>query len=85
MKMIKWKEQAFHELNTKELYEISRGRSEVFVVEQEGCRVNLLVFCRYAKLARRGVAVMVFLRRKPGKPNFSRIVGFVAARAMAVG
>ena len=33
--MIKWKEQAFHELNTKELYEISRVRSEVFVVEQE--------------------------------------------------
>ena len=33
--MIKWKEQAFKELNTKELYEISRVRSEVFVVEQE--------------------------------------------------
>ena len=33
--MIKWKEQAFNELNTKELYEISRVRSEVFVVEQE--------------------------------------------------
>ena len=33
--MIKWKEQTFHELNTKELYEISRLRSEVFVVEQE--------------------------------------------------
>ena len=33
--MIKWKEQAFNELNTKELYEISRLRSEVFVVEQE--------------------------------------------------
>ena len=33
--MIKWKEQAFHELNTKELYEISRIRSEVFVVEQD--------------------------------------------------
>ena len=33
--MIKWKEQVFNELNTKELYEISRVRSEVFVVEQE--------------------------------------------------
>tara|TARA_Y100001935_G_scaffold55442_1_gene46401 strand:+ start:28 stop:477 length:450 start_codon:yes stop_codon:yes gene_type:complete len=33
--MIKWKEQVFNELNTKELYEISRVRSEIFVVEQE--------------------------------------------------
>ena len=33
--MIKWKEQIFNELNTKELYEISRVRSEIFVVEQE--------------------------------------------------
>ena len=33
--MIKWKEQLFNELNTKELYEISRVRSEIFVVEQE--------------------------------------------------
>ena len=33
--MIEWKEQSFHELTTKELYEISRVRSEVFVVEQE--------------------------------------------------
>ncbi len=33
--MIKWKEQVFNELNTKELYEISRLRSEIFVVEQE--------------------------------------------------
>ena len=33
--MIKWKEQVFSELNTKELYEISRVRSEIFVVEQE--------------------------------------------------
>ena len=35
MIMIEWKEQSFHELTTKELYEISRVRSEVFVVEQE--------------------------------------------------
>ena len=35
MKKIDWKEQNFHELTTKELYEISRVRSEVFVVEQE--------------------------------------------------
>ena len=33
--MIKWKEQVFNELNTKELYEILRVRSEIFVVEQE--------------------------------------------------
>ena len=33
--MIEWKEQKFQELTTKELYEISRVRSEVFVVEQE--------------------------------------------------
>ena len=33
--MIEWKEKKFHELTTKELYEISRVRSEVFVVEQE--------------------------------------------------
>ena len=33
--MIKWKEQVFNELNTRELYEISRVRSEIFVVEQE--------------------------------------------------
>jgi len=33
--MIEWKEQGFQELTTKELYEISRLRSEVFVVEQE--------------------------------------------------
>ena len=33
--MIEWKEQGFHELTTRELYEISRVRSEVFVVEQE--------------------------------------------------
>ena len=33
--MIEWKEKKFQELTTKELYEISRVRSEVFVVEQE--------------------------------------------------
>jgi len=33
--MIEWKEQGFHELTTRELYEISRVRSEIFVVEQE--------------------------------------------------
>ena len=33
--MIEWKEQKFQELTTKELYEISRVRSEVFVVEQD--------------------------------------------------
>ena len=33
--MIEWKEQKFQELTTKELYEIPRVRSEVFVVEQE--------------------------------------------------
>ena len=33
--MIEWKEKKFHELTTKELYEISRVRSEVFVVELE--------------------------------------------------
>jgi|TARA_A200000113_G_C8644765_1_gene283780 ElaA protein len=33
--MTEWKEQRFQELTTKELYEISRLRSKVFVVEQE--------------------------------------------------
>jgi|TARA_B100001741_G_C16418869_1_gene535201 ElaA protein len=33
--MIEWKEKKFLDLTTKELYEISRVRSEVFVVEQE--------------------------------------------------
>ena len=33
--MIKWKEQKFSDLNTKELYEIFKLRCEVFVVEQE--------------------------------------------------
>ena len=33
--MIEWKEKKFQELTTKELYEISRLRSEVFVLEQE--------------------------------------------------
>ena len=33
--MIEWKEQRFQELTTKELYEISRLRSKVFVLEQE--------------------------------------------------
>lgn len=32
--MIKWKEKYFEELTTKELYEILRVRSEIFVVEQ---------------------------------------------------
>ena len=33
--MTEWKEQRFQELTTRELYEISRLRSKVFVVEQE--------------------------------------------------
>ena len=33
--MIKWKEQRFSDLTTKELYEIFKLRCEVFVVEQE--------------------------------------------------
>tara|TARA_Y100000385_G_C12843751_1_gene529965 strand:+ start:270 stop:722 length:453 start_codon:yes stop_codon:yes gene_type:complete len=33
--MIKWEEKKFSELTTKELYEISRVRSEIFVVEQK--------------------------------------------------
>ena len=33
--MIEWKEKKFLDLTTKELYEISRVRSEVFVVEQK--------------------------------------------------
>ncbi len=33
--MIKWKEKKFFELTAKELYEISRVRSEIFVVEQK--------------------------------------------------
>ena len=35
IKMIKWKEQKFSDLNNKELYEIFKLRCEVFVVEQE--------------------------------------------------
>ena len=33
--MIEWKEQRFSDINSKELYEIFKLRSEVFVVEQE--------------------------------------------------
>ena len=33
--MIEWKEQRFSDINPKELYEIFKLRSEVFVVEQE--------------------------------------------------
>ena len=33
--MIEWKEKKFSELTTKELYELSRIRSEIFVVEQK--------------------------------------------------
>ncbi len=35
MQMIKWKEQRFSDISTKEFYEIFKFRSEVFVVEQE--------------------------------------------------
>ena len=39
--MIKWKEQRFSDLTTKELYEIFKLRCEVFVVEQESPAVWL--------------------------------------------
>ena len=35
MKMIEWKEKIFSDIKRKELYEIFKFRSEVFVVEQE--------------------------------------------------
>ena len=58
--MIEWKEQKFQELTTKELYEISRVRSEVFVVEQE-------IFLKKTKIF--GAKVKLGISDLNGKPK----------------